>query len=189
MGVRVGVFGKIAGLGDFIRRDLPAGFEAMWDGWLQRGIQASRTALGQGWEEVYRHAPIWRFALAGGLAGPGARVGVLMPSQDRVGRLFPLTLVAEVEPGRAAAAMADDTALAAMEEAALDTLDLERGRAPLDAALDRLAGPSGAPGPTLSGSLWRVAGATGGAIGFPGLPPAERFVELLDPSRIAEIGA
>ena len=39
-------------------------------------------------------APIWRFALAPGVAGPLPMLGVMMPSVDRVGRQFPLTLAA-----------------------------------------------------------------------------------------------
>ena len=41
-------------------------------------------------------APIWRFTLSAGLAGPDAMLGVLMPSMDRVGREFPLTLMTPV---------------------------------------------------------------------------------------------
>jgi type VI secretion system protein ImpM len=39
-------------------------------------------------------APIWRFVLSSGLCGDNVVSGVLMPSVDRVGRQFPLALVA-----------------------------------------------------------------------------------------------
>ncbi len=41
-------------------------------------------------------APIWRFTLSPGQAGPNTVLGVLMPSVDRVGREFPLTLVTKI---------------------------------------------------------------------------------------------
>lgn len=179
----VGVFGKIAGLGDFIRGDLPPGFEAAWDRWLQQGIVESRAALGARWAEAYSIAPIWRFALGPGLAGPGAVAGVLMPSQDRVGRMFPLTLVAAVPADRAEGALADEDAMVAMEEAALDTLDAGRGRGSLDAALGRLRAPAGASGPPLAGSLWRAVAGEAGPLEcrFAGLPTARAFIRLIDP--------
>ncbi|MEG6992973.1 type VI secretion system-associated protein TagF, partial [Pseudomonas aeruginosa] len=36
--------------------------------------------------------PLWRFAIAPGLLGGEAVAGVVMPSIDRVGRYFPLTV-------------------------------------------------------------------------------------------------
>jgi type VI secretion system protein ImpM len=37
-------------------------------------------------------APVWRFALPPGCCGAGAAVGLWLPSIDRAGRLFPLTI-------------------------------------------------------------------------------------------------
>jgi type VI secretion system protein ImpM len=37
---------------------------------------------------------VWRFALAEGVCGSGVYTGVFLPSVDRVGRYFPLTIVA-----------------------------------------------------------------------------------------------
>jgi type VI secretion system protein ImpM len=183
MSARIGVFGKIAGLGDFLRRDLPEGFERPWDAWLQAGLVASRAALGADWAARYSVAPIWRFALGPGLAGPGAAAGLVMPSQDRVGRFFPLTLVAPCPAERAAAALCDAPAFAALEAAALDTLEPDRGPAALEAALARLAPPGGAAGPPLSGSLWRAEAGSGPVtLRFPALPPAEAFARLLAPA-------
>jgi type VI secretion system protein ImpM len=50
--------------------------------------------MGEAWLEAYLTSPIWRFALSAGLCGDAAAAGVLMPSVDRVGRYFPLTIVA-----------------------------------------------------------------------------------------------
>ena len=88
-----GAFGKMPAVGDFFRLGPPAGFVEPWDGWVQQAMLTGQAAHGPGWDGLYMQAPIWRFTLAPGLAGPQAVLGVVMPSVDRVGRRFPLTLV------------------------------------------------------------------------------------------------
>lgn len=94
--VMLGLIGKLPAHGDFVRRgDLPAGFCAAWDGWLQAGMAAARATLGPArWEQVWDAAPAWRFALPAGACGPDPAAGVLLPSHDTVGRRWPLTLAA-----------------------------------------------------------------------------------------------
>ena len=87
-----GFFGKIPSHGDFITRDLPRSFLDVWDMWLQSCIAESKAQLGDGWLNVYLTSPIWRFGLMPGICGPQAAAGILMPSVDRVGRYFPLTI-------------------------------------------------------------------------------------------------
>lgn len=87
-----GFFGKLPALGDFVQRRLPAAFVDPWDQWVRDGLVASRAQLGESWLELYLTSPVWRFALAPGVAGQGSWAGLLMPSVDRVGRYFPLTL-------------------------------------------------------------------------------------------------
>lgn len=79
-------------VGDFFQVDLPPGFTTPWDHSLQNQLRAAKAALGPLWENAYYSAPIWRFTLAAGLAGPWAVQGVMMPSVDRVGRAYRLTL-------------------------------------------------------------------------------------------------
>lgn len=92
-----GFFGKFPRHGDFVARRLPAGFLASWDAWLQAGMEDSRDRLGDAWLPIYLNSPIWRFALGAGVCGPQAWGGVLMPSVDRVGRYFPLTIAAGLD--------------------------------------------------------------------------------------------
>ncbi len=87
-----GWYGKIPALGDFASRRLPEVFTQRWDAWLARAIQASQAALGSDWLDVYLSGPVWRFALSPGVIDPLWWFGVLMPSVDRVGRYFPLTI-------------------------------------------------------------------------------------------------
>ncbi|HEU0221760.1 MAG TPA: hypothetical protein VFR34_06055, partial [Paracoccaceae bacterium] len=78
-------------------------------------------------------------------------------------------------------AIIDEAAMTAMEEAALDTLDPDLGRAAFDDAVGALAPPSGPPGPALRGSLWRAA-ADGGVLQLrhPAMPPVSYFATFLD---------
>lgn len=136
----VGFYGKLASRGDFISRALPPAFISAWDAWLAAGLRASQAELGEGWLDAYLVSPLWRFLLAPGVCGEQAMTGVLMPSVDRVGRYFPLT-VAMALPG--------DTDLAAVvggeqgwheqvENALLDTLEPHAEPQHFEAALAAL---------------------------------------------------
>ncbi len=87
-----GWYGKLPCLGDFANRRLPSDFIEAWDAWLQRSIAASRQQLGERWLDVFLTSPMWRFALAPGVFGSEGYAGLLLPSVDKVGRYFPLTL-------------------------------------------------------------------------------------------------
>lgn len=91
--MEVGLFGKLPTHGDFLRRRVADDFVSGWDAWLQECLAKSRAALGQAWLDTYLTSPVWRFALAPGVCGAAAVAGILVPSVDRVGRYFPLTLV------------------------------------------------------------------------------------------------
>ena len=94
-----GYHGKLVAKGDFVTRRLPRGFLDPWDSWLQDVVGGSRARMGEGWLDAYLTSPIWRFALSPGLCGEVAAAGVLMPSVDRVGRYFPLTIVVLLASG------------------------------------------------------------------------------------------
>ncbi len=83
-------------LGDFFRVDLPSSFVEPWDIWLQDSLRTAKAELNDQWNDCFMSAPIWRFTLGAGLMGPSAMMGVLMPSVDRVGRQFPLTIALPV---------------------------------------------------------------------------------------------
>lgn len=87
-----GYFGKIPSHGDFLNRNLSRNFVDPWDHWLQHAITASRHTLAETWLETYLISPVWKFAIHGGVCGQNPVVGVLMPSVDKVGRYFPLTI-------------------------------------------------------------------------------------------------
>lgn len=133
-----GLYGKVPAHGDFVRRGLPSSFVAPWDSWLAAGIATARGQLGAQWEGAWDSAPAWRFALPPGACGPDAVAGVMLPSQDQVGRRFPITLAALLPP---AAPPPDAEWFDALEAAALAGL---AGRADADALAAALPVP-GAP--------------------------------------------
>jgi type VI secretion system protein ImpM len=87
-----GFYGKLPACGDFVSRRLGRDFLEPWDRWLQTAIAASREQLAENWLPQYLTSPLWRFALNAGACGKQAYAGILMPSVDRVGRYYPLTI-------------------------------------------------------------------------------------------------
>ena len=80
----VGFFGKLPATGDFVWRGLPDAFRRNWDAWLTRHIAP-----------LQRDGPALppqglRFRLP---SGRRLAAGVILPSQDSAGRLFPLSLL------------------------------------------------------------------------------------------------
>ena len=174
----VGLYGKLPAHGDFVRRALPRSFCDPWDEWLQRGMEAARDALGEGWAAAWEAAPCWRFALPAGACGPDPVAGVLATSSDTVGRRFPLTAAA-IWPGAvegrwpAGWFAALEGAVHAAREAGFDA-DALAALLPVPDAVD----PAEAPAPG-----WWTAGAEaapGLVWPLPALPAAEEFILLLE---------
>jgi type VI secretion system protein ImpM len=92
----VGFYGKLPCRGDFLQRRAPQDFVDAWDAWLQEGLHESKLRLQDAWLDSYLTGPVWRFVLSAGICGAGAYAGVLVPSVDRVGRYFPLTVIAQL---------------------------------------------------------------------------------------------
>ena len=92
----VGYYGKLPCKGDFLQHCVPHEFVDNWDAWLQECLHVSRQQLEERWRDAYLTSAIWRFALAESVCGSGAYAGVMVPSVDRVGRYFPLTVVTQL---------------------------------------------------------------------------------------------
>jgi type VI secretion system protein ImpM len=122
-----GWYGKVPALGDFASRRLPPSFVDSWDAWLQRALAASRATLRERWQEIYLNSPIWRFALLPGVCGNSYWTGIMMPSVDKVGRHFPLTIAVALDPHpeMIATMFAAQDWFAAVEQIALSSLSLD----------------------------------------------------------------
>lgn len=174
-------YGKLPGFGDFAGRRLSGALIADWDAWLQRGLDELRHS-GEGWLESYLHSPVWRFALGAHLLGPHCWLGILMPSVDRVGRYFPLTILhvyraSEPPDPQDWWRQAESVALRALEE----NFDAQM----LDIALADVCATAGDADvdtgylPEPRQSLWMYA--TNAPRYHAGLPCGEDFVALFNP--------
>lgn len=195
-----GWFGKIPALGDFASRRLPDEFVHDWDDWLQHGLAEARERGNDRLHDAARATqPIRRFWVARGVLGPSSWSGVLLPSSDRVGRQFPLTVALPSSDGVVAsltAALCADTWFEALDvlvrrvrDEALDVDAFEAGladagpmpAAPADATAQaeiavELLRRSSAPC-----SIWWCAGAHEPSqfLCYDALPPAPVFDALI----------
>ncbi|TPI65104.1 type VI secretion system-associated protein TagF [Mesorhizobium sp. B3-1-7] len=83
-----GFYGKMPAAGDFVTRRLPGDFVRVWDRWLAQHIVPLFGV------ETWPASTALRF-----LSGPGAfggSAGIVLQSADRVGRQFPLSVVARL---------------------------------------------------------------------------------------------
>jgi len=87
-----GYHGKAPVFGDFVSRGLPHTFIGPWDIWLQEAIHTSRLQLGDNWLNYYLTSPLYRFVLSSGICGDSAWMGIIMPSVDKIGRYYPMTI-------------------------------------------------------------------------------------------------
>jgi type VI secretion system protein ImpM len=121
------LYGKLPTKRDFIALGASRDFLNAWEPWLQSGVSASQATLGEQWQRAFLRAPIWRFWLGAELCGFSA-VGAFMPSLDKVGRYFPLTVFACAGQGSAIPPPeinAQDAWFKAAEDFLISTLDHE----------------------------------------------------------------
>jgi type VI secretion system protein ImpM len=164
-----GFFGKLPARGDFLSRRVPTGVAETWDAWLGMLTVVVREAAGAAWPEAWLTAPLWHFALGADLAPGQGAAGVLVASVDRVGRMFPFTIIGP------SAGIPEESWSDAAETLILAALADDFDPALLDDALVRL-GPPAQPSALAPGqSLWWCRGSDQ-------VPPTRRMVRGL-PSR------
>ncbi|WP_337263372.1 MULTISPECIES: type VI secretion system-associated protein TagF [unclassified Serratia (in: enterobacteria)] len=96
----IGWYGKIPSCGDFVQRRLPATLVNQWAHWFQSGLAARQLSAPRDGLYSLLGAPMWSFVLPATLGTPFAQLGYLLPSQDRVGRHYPLFAMWLVPPER-----------------------------------------------------------------------------------------
>jgi type VI secretion system protein ImpM len=166
---------------------------------LHDSLAQARSDLGEAWQGAYLVAPILRFWAGPGVLGNGGWAGLLMPSVDRVGRHFPLTIAQPFES--LAAALAARMWFDALDSAARRALDVAFTVDDLEAELMAV---SKLDAPTLDEateglaegllrrcaaqracSVWWYGDAATANEGveflcFAGLPPAAEFASMLE---------
>ena len=188
--IRAGLFGKLPARGDFLRENLPRDFTDAWDAWWQRGLAETQRMAGAAWRDAWLEAPVWRFTLPPDLCGQQGVIGLWMPSVDKAGRFFPLTIAATAQADWAFLAGAMAPFLDAAEEAGRDALEYDLTP---DALMERiqavlaLIGPVEDPPPDcLPGqSAWWTEGGprvAPRAMNSMVLPVGKQFARLIDDS-------
>lgn len=127
-----GFYGKMPATGDFVTRRLPGDFVRVWDRWLAQHVVPLFGV------EPWPRSMALRF-----LAGPvsfGASMGIIVQSADRVGRQFPLSVVARLPEAPLKLAYVDAW-FEGVENAALTAQRGELTPDDLDAALTALPAP------------------------------------------------
>lgn len=151
----VGWHGKLPTVGDFATRRLDSNFVAVWDDWLSAGLARLRSHDPDGWLQAYLASPTWRFlSLPGFFPAPlhaQAWIGVVMPSVDRVGRYYPLTLAAPLPsvPTYPDVQLALWVWMQRLEDAAIDALQEDWSIDLLETELLRVGLPPQTPSPGL----------------------------------------
>jgi type VI secretion system protein ImpM len=171
----IGFFGKIPSRGDFLCAGLSPGFILAWDRWLQSVLTEGQRALGEIWPEVWHVAPVWRFTLPSGQCGRHPVLGLWMPSVDRVGRSFPLTIAAE-------GAVRGDAFLDAAERIGREAIAFDLAPEAVMARLREASPPKGASGASGDHARWWSAGgpfAAAAELVLDALPDGNGFARML----------
>jgi type VI secretion system ImpM family protein len=81
-------FGKIPAFGDFVRVQGSGQEVLVLDQWLEEGIYSSKRKLQHTWDQTFRKSPAYHI-LYHAPQTPFFLTGILSPSTDQSGRLFP----------------------------------------------------------------------------------------------------
>lgn len=96
-----GFYGKLPAVGDFVQRNLATSTIAAVDAWLQQGMYLLGQQ-GQTFQDSYMVSHVGFFVVPAPLWAAQPVAGFIMPSVDRVGRLFPLVFLQSIEADQAA---------------------------------------------------------------------------------------
>lgn len=93
-------YGKIPGMGDFVRRRMPDQVLLPWERWFSNGINQARSASRAVGQPLLggAAAPMTAWGFVMSLPQGGVQAGAVVPSQDRVGREYPVCALALLDP-------------------------------------------------------------------------------------------
>jgi len=90
----IGLIGKHPGYGDFLRANMEPAVVEHLEAWLDQGLAEIRDQQGQAWPAFWEQAQDLRFWIGRVVLGRSL-MGVMRCSRDRVGRRYPLMLIAQ----------------------------------------------------------------------------------------------
>ncbi|QHM70824.1 type VI secretion system-associated protein TagF [Mixta intestinalis] len=86
-----GWYGKLPSTGDFLQRRLADSLVTSWSNWFQQGV--TQWHLQNVSTDAFLRAPVWNFAIPVTPGFQRIQLGCLLPSRDRVGRVWPLVAI------------------------------------------------------------------------------------------------
>lgn len=95
----IGWYGKMPSTGDFVSRRLTRPTINEVDRWCEVGMLALREGAPDTWQNSYAAAPTWNALVPARVIAPHACLVAVAASTDRVGRRFPVCVVASPPPG------------------------------------------------------------------------------------------
>lgn len=94
----VGLFGKIPSSGDFVRLGWSNETTRALEEWLHRGVEHAHERQGNGWKRTFQSGTMYAFVMRSPAVEGALLGGVISPSQDSVGRAFPLAIFTALDP-------------------------------------------------------------------------------------------
>ncbi|REL27673.1 type VI secretion system-associated protein TagF [Thalassotalea euphylliae] len=94
---RIGFYGKLPSYGDFITRNVAPELIDKWDNWLSQSLECAQLQLKEQWHQRYLNAPVWRFLLPNDDDQSVVTLGMMMPSTDKVGRIYSFAIFLQAE--------------------------------------------------------------------------------------------
>lgn len=164
-------YGKLPSAGDFISRRMPYGLQQFWDAWLAVGMESLKERRPvSGWA-VWGNMPKWGFLLPSQPGVPIAQLGVLAPSCDRVGRVFPFLATTAVVADNAPLVLPRAGAISlAWSEVIADAQSSRRQVEEVDAKLaEALSATLAAVAPVPDGDVTLPQGVSPTSLPWPGL--------------------
>lgn len=141
---RVGFFGKVPSHGDFISDGLERELIGTFDDWTRSGMHACADMFAGRWPKIFSSSPPIRFIIERGIWGNCAYAGVIVPSADRVGRKYPLAIIAQLNSFRKhpRALYLDDTWFMAAEALAETSMTADFDMSRFNASIKKLRLPN-----------------------------------------------
>ncbi|NIF20233.1 type VI secretion system-associated protein TagF [Candidatus Pantoea multigeneris] len=88
-------YGKLPSAGDFLQRRFPSVLKNQWSQWFQVGMQQRQVEQPS---LPFMQAVAWNFIVPPMIGSQLVQMGCVVPSQDSVGRLWPLTALCSFSP-------------------------------------------------------------------------------------------
>ena len=97
-GIMIGVYGKLPCAGDFFYRHLSASTLEALDRFHAQSLYELQKTYANQWQERFLHSAAWCCYIPRHCWADSSFLGVIVPSCDRVGRAYPLTLLLPLTP-------------------------------------------------------------------------------------------